>query len=133
MAQKQAGAYQKVGVETGVSTASPHQLIVLLFDGALASIRAAAIAMDARETAAKGSAISKAIDIIANGLKVSLDRDAGGDLADRLAALYDYMCDRLLFANLRDNRAALDEVGRLLNELADAWKQIGNSESARSA
>jgi flagellar protein FliS len=133
MAQKQAGAYQKVGVETGVSTASPHQLIVLLFDGALASIRAAAIAMDARETAAKGSAISKAIDIIANGLKVSLDRDAGGDLADRLAALYDYMCDRLLFANLRDNRAALDEVGRLLNELADAWKQIGNSESARTA
>jgi flagellar protein FliS len=89
--------------------------------------------MDARETAAKGSAISKAIDIIANGLKVSLDRDAGGDLADRLAALYDYMCDRLLFANLRDNRAALDEVGRLLNELADAWKQIGNSESARTA
>lgn len=125
MTNNRAASYTSVGMETGVSTADPHKLILMLFDGALLAITTAAVAMDANETPRKGQNISKAIDIITNGLKVSLDTDVGGELAQRLAALYDYMAERLVFANLHNSRPILDEVGQLLRELRDAWQQIG--------
>lgn len=111
-------------VETGVATASPHKLILMLFDGAILSITSAAAAMEKKDIPTKGQAISKAIEIIINGLKASLDLEAGGELADRLSALYDYMSERLLYANLHNNRAALDEVTSLLQGLREAWEQI---------
>ncbi|MCK0509085.1 flagellar export chaperone FliS [Aromatoleum anaerobium] len=119
-----ASAYAQVGIETGVATADPHKLILMLFDGAILSIAAAAAAMDGKDIPAKGQAVSKAIEIITNGLKASLDRDLGGELVDRLAALYDYMAERLLYANLHNNRAALDEVSGLLHSLREAWEAI---------
>lgn len=121
-------AYNKVGIETGVETADPHKLILMLFEGAMLSIAAASVHMrrnEAHDIARKGEAISKAINIISNGLKASLDMDAGGDLAVKLAALYDYMCNRLLHANVHNQPAALDEVSHLLAELKGAWEQIG--------
>ncbi len=119
-----ANTYARVGVETGVLTADPHKLIMMLFDGAILSIAAAAAAMDGKDIPAKGQAVSKAIDIILNGLKASLDAKTGGELADRLAALYDYMGERLLYANLHNSRAALDEVSGLLHTLREAWEGI---------
>jgi flagellar protein FliS len=126
-------AYNKVGVETGVMDASPHRLILMLFEGALMSLGTAKHAMQGKDIAAKGRAISKAIDIIVNGLKASLDFEAGADLAVKLAALYDYMTERLLFANLRNDAAALDEVGRLLQELKGAWEEIARDPAVVSA
>ena len=119
-----ASAYAKVGVETGVNTADPHKLILMLFDGALLQVRTAGIAIAKNDVPAKGAAVSKAVDIIVNGLKVSLDVSAGGDLAGRLAALYDYMSDRLLYANLHNSQPALDEVAGLLDSLREAWASI---------
>lgn len=124
-----AAAYAKVGIDTGVTTADPHKLILMLFDGALLSVSSASLHMQRNETAAKGQAISKAVDIMANGLKVSLDFDAGGELAQRLGALYDYMCTRLFHANLKNDAPALDEVGRLLTELKGAWEEIGTKQA----
>lgn len=118
-------AYARVGVETGVAAADPHKLILMLFDGTLAAIAKAQFAMSRGEIAAKGAAISKAIEIIDGGLKASLDIKAGGVLAERLSALYDYMLNRLLAANLRNDVSLLDETARLLNELRGAWAQIG--------
>jgi flagellar secretion chaperone FliS len=120
-----AAAYAKVGIETNVSTANPHQLVQMLFDGALLAINSAAISMANGDVAAKGSSISKAIEIITFGLKASLDSESGGDLALRLGSLYDYMCQRLFFANSNNNEAALNEVSALLGELREAWAQIG--------
>lgn len=122
--QSRASAYSRVEVETGVATASPHKLILMLFDGAILSITSAAAAMEKKDIPTKGQAISKAIEIIINGLKASLDLEAGGELAERLSALYDYMSERLLYANLHNNRAALDEVTSLLQGLREAWEQI---------
>lgn len=122
-----AAAYTKVGVETGVGNADPHALILMLFDGALLAINSAAIAMAKGEVATKGQNISKAIEIITYGLKASLDAEAGGQLADRLGALYDYMCERLLFANLHNSDAILSEVASLLRDLKDAWENIGSN------
>ncbi|MCX8018648.1 MAG: flagellar export chaperone FliS, partial [Rhodocyclaceae bacterium] len=80
-------SYKQVGVETGVMAASPHQLILMLFDGALLSLSVAREAMAQKDIAAKGKAISKTIEILTNGLKASLDFEQGGELAERLAAL----------------------------------------------
>jgi flagellar protein FliS len=103
----------------------------MLFEGALLQVGSAAIAMDNRDIPAKGTAISKAIEIITNGLKISLDFEAGGELAERLGALYDYMAQRLLYANLHNSRPALEEVTRLLTDLKDAWAAIGSADPAR--
>lgn len=129
-ASRGAAAYSTVSVETGVSTADPHKLILMLFDGAILQVGTAAIALENKDVPGKGTAISKAIEIILNGLKVSLDYEAGGELAQRLASLYDYMTQRLLYANLHNSRPAMDEVTQLLTELKDAWAAIGNSDQA---
>lgn len=120
-----AKSYAAIGIETAVASASPHQLILLLFDGALLAIAKAASAMAQGQTAEKGEAISKAIEIIASGLGGSLDFTAGDALAERLAALYDYMGKRLIHANTHNDPAALKEVGFLLGELKSAWEAIG--------
>jgi len=125
-ARRPIDAYAQVGVETGVASADPHRLILMLFDGTLAAIAAAKLAMARGEVEAKGSAITKAIAIVDGGLKASLDVRAGGALAERLAELYDYMLRQLLAANLRNDMTLLDEVARLLQELRGAWAQIGN-------
>lgn len=124
-ARKAVDVYAQVGVETGVAAADPHKLILMLFDGTHAAINAAKHAISRNDIAAKAAAISKAIAIIDGGLKASLDIKAGGILAERLAGLYDYMLNRLLAANLRNDTDLLDEVNRLLDELRGAWAQIG--------
>ncbi len=113
-----------MAAESGVSGADPHQLIHMLYDGALAAIHQARAHMQAKRIADKGAAIGKAIRIIDEGLKISLDQSAGGDLATRLLELYDYLVMRLLQANLRNDETALVEVAQRLGELRDAWAKI---------
>lgn len=117
-------AYQKVGVNAAVEVADPHTLILLLFSGAQAAIGNSRAAMQMGQIAEKGAAISKAIDIISNGLKVSLDHQQGGEIAARLDALYDYMVIRLLHANLKNDQKTLEEVSGLLEEIHSAWRDI---------
>lgn len=119
-----AAAYAKVNVETGVAAASPHKLVMMLFDGALISVTSAIRHMEAGEVSAKGLAISRAISIIENGLRASLDKSSGGQVAENLDALYGYMCNRLLEANLKNQKEYLEEVQKLLKDLRDAWAAI---------
>lgn len=123
--QQAARAYADVGLTSKAMSASPHQLIVMLFDGALAALRKAGFALAAGDVAARGNALSKAIDIIERGLRDALDLERGGELAERLDSLYDYMVRRLIHANLRGDGEAIAEVERLLDDIASAWKQIG--------
>ena len=119
-----ARTYADLGRESDISTASPHRLIVLLFEGAQTAINVARVHAEKGNIAERGENISKAIEIISNGLKVSLDMEQGGELAVRLAALYDYMVSRLLWANMKNDIAALKEVLSLLGEIHGAWTQI---------
>ncbi len=129
-----AGAYARIGVEIGAMSASPHQLICMLFDGAKTAIGMARHHMVAGDIGAKGNAISKAVDIVENGLKASLDADAAGaagaELVKNLAALYDYVVQRLLYANLRNDTKALDEAERLLDDIGGAWREIDANAAA---
>jgi len=118
-------SYQQIGVESAVMNASPHQLIVMLFDGAHSALVRARLFLEAGQMPEKGEALSKAINIIDNGLKAGLNMDVDSELPGNLTALYDYMVRRLLQANLRNDVEAIVEVEGLLNNIADAWKQIG--------
>ena len=128
--QRAAHAYSQVGLETGVAVGSPHALIIMLYEGAIRWIAEATKALAAGETAAKGEAVSRAIAIIENGLKASLDRERGGAIAGQLGDLYDYMTRRLLLGSLRQERQPFDEVVSLLRELRDTWASIDPAASA---
>ncbi|MGJ7914681.1 flagellar export chaperone FliS [Massilia sp. LXY-6] len=127
MTQRGVQAYAKVGLETSVVAASPHELIVLLFDGALAAIHSARLHMKAGKIQEKGTSISRAIEIVNDGLRASLDKKAGGEIANSLDSLYMYMTERLLQANLKNSVDMLDEVHTLLADLRDAWASIGKT------
>lgn len=73
-------AYQQVGLESAVLSASPHQLVVMLFDGIHSALIRARLFLEQGDIPAKGEALSKAINIIENGLKAGLNMDVGGEL-----------------------------------------------------
>jgi flagellar protein FliS len=131
--QRGVNAYAKVGLETGVGAASPHRLIVMLYDGALVAVMSAQTNMKTGNIAAKGAAVSKAINIIDNGLRAALDKKAGGQIAEGLDALYEYMSARLLQANLNNQPELLAEVHALLTDLREAWNAIGDAAPAPAA
>lgn len=116
-------AYQQVSVHGGVLDASPHQLISMLFDGAVERIHAAKGALSNNDIGNKCTQIAKAIGIV-DGLRASLDFEAGGEIAVNLDRLYDYIGRRLLTANMNNDAAALDEVLGLLGEIKSAWEAV---------
>ncbi|QYY27913.1 MULTISPECIES: flagellar export chaperone FliS [Cupriavidus] len=123
-ARQAINAYAQVGVQTGAMSASPIKLITMLYDGARAAIARAKFHLENGEIVARGNAISKAIDIVDNGLRAVLDHEAGGEISANLESLYEYMVRRLMLANLHSDGDMLDEVDRLLESLASAWAQI---------
>lgn len=120
-----ASAYRRVGAETQVQGANPHQLVGLLFDALLQAIANARGAMTRGDISAKGAAIGKAVRIIDEGLKAGLNLREGGEIAANLSRLYGYSVVRLTQANLRNDLAALQEVHSLIEPLAKSWQQIG--------
>jgi flagellar protein FliS len=131
MTRNSANAYAKVGLETSITSASPHKLIAMLYDGALTALAKASHQMKTGDVAGKGNSISQAISIIDNGLRASLDQK-GGEIAQSLDALYEYMSGRLLAANLNNQPEYLDEVRNLLKELKGAWDQIDPAAQAQA-
>jgi flagellar protein FliS len=118
------GLYRQVGVETGVKTADPHKLVLMLYDGLLESIIQARGAMRARHIEAKSRAMTRAVRIVDEGLRPGLS-PAGGELSHSLSSLYAYVSMRLVQAHARNDEAALDECRRLITPLRDAWATIG--------
>jgi flagellar secretion chaperone FliS len=118
-------AYGSQSLDADVNTASPHRLIVLLYDGAIKAVTLAKMHMLNNNIGEKGAAISKAISIIEEGLRLSLDRSTGGELAENLDALYEYIAYILLEANLRNDASHLDTALSLLKDLKDSWNSIG--------
>ncbi|MGE5864151.1 MAG: flagellar export chaperone FliS [Rhizobacter sp.] len=120
-----ANAYRTVGVETGVVTGSPHQLVSMLFDGFMDAIAQARGALKQGNVEVKGKAIGRAVRIIEEGLKAGLDVKAGGQLAADMRDLYDYVTLRLTQANLRNDEKLLEECQALIEPLRSAWASIG--------
>jgi flagellar protein FliS len=115
--------YHKTGVHSGAMSASPHRLIAMLLNGALDKINIAKGYIAHGVVAGKGENIGCAISIV-DGLRASLNKEEGGQLAENLDALYDYMGRRLLEANLESDVGKLEEVAALLNQIKSAWDAI---------
>lgn len=125
-ARQGTNAYAQVSLQSEVSGASPHQLISMLFDGAHNAILRAKIYAENGKIARRGEMISRAINIIDNGLRAALDHDKGLDIAADLDRLYDYMSRTLLEANIRNEPQLLLQVDKLLMRIATTWKEIGS-------
>jgi flagellar protein FliS len=117
--------YNQNAVQTGVDTASPHRLIQMLLEGALDKIAVAKGHMERGDIQPKGAQIGAAISIL-EGLKASLDKDKGGEIAQNLEDLYIYMARRLFEAHARNDPASLDEVSDLLKQVKEAWDAIAD-------
>jgi len=122
------GQYNKTAVQGGIESASPHRLIQMLLEGALEKVARAKGCMQRGEIRAKGQQIGWAISIL-EGLKASLNKADGGEIAQNLEDLYIYMERRLIEANRDNDTAILDEVVALLRQIKEAWDAIGEQVS----
>jgi flagellar secretion chaperone FliS len=116
-------AYQAVSAQGGTETASPHRLVLMLMDGALERVHAARGHIARGATAEKSQLLHRATRIIET-LHDSLDTAAGGEVAENLGKLYDYICMQLVKANLTNRVELLDEVSNLLQSVRGAWQEI---------
>lgn len=115
--------YQQVSVNSSVMGASPHRLVQMLMEGVLERISLAKSSMARSEIATKGQNISAAINIV-GGLSASLNSEDGGDIADNLRNLYEYMVNRLVDANILNDESILDEVFGLMVNVKMGWDSM---------
>lgn len=128
-------AYGSDALEMKVLAASPVEIIVLLYEGAIAALQQAEQAVDSGDVARKINRMNKALDIV-DGLAAALNHEQGGEISANLAGLYDYMKVRLSMANLKNDKAMMAEVRGLLTDLLGAWVEIsgrGKAETAEAA
>lgn len=123
MALKGINAYKQGNMKQDIASADPHKLTLLLMQGALDRIAYAKGAMERKDFAGKAENISRAVSIIIH-LRDTLDLDVGGETAENMFALYDYMVERLNHAHFKNDLQMLDEVSSLLTPIRDAWVQI---------
>lgn len=117
--------YKAIELQTRIETASPHELIDLLIQGARSHIATAQGNIQRNQIKEKGEHIGKAISII-EGLKMSLNHDKGGEIAENLLQLYDYVQQILLKANLKNDEDLLARSNMLLAEVHQAWQAINS-------
>lgn len=122
-----ANAYRQVSAHSGVESASPHQLIQMLFDGLFQSLNAARGCIERGEIEEKGRHIAKSVRILQEGLALGLDLEKGGELAANLKLLYDYSVAQLTKANIHNDGALVEEVIKILQPVAQGWKEIGST------
>lgn len=129
-ASRSASTYRSLSVQTGVIDASPHRLIEMLLDGSLESIARARVALARRDVSARVESVTRALRIVDEGLKASLD-PAGGDIAKNLSQLYGYITVLLTDANNNANDEKLAEAANLLEQIREGWRGIADHPAAR--
>jgi len=117
--------YKSIELQTRIDTASPHELIELLLQGARSHIATAQGNIQRNQIKEKGEHIGKALSII-EGLKLSLNHDHGGLIAENLMKLYDYIQHILLKANINNDEDLLAQSNLLLSEVHQAWQAINS-------
>ncbi|AZR73891.1 flagellar export chaperone FliS [Anoxybacter fermentans] len=112
-------AYQKTQIET----ASQGKLILMLFDGAIKFCKTALQGLEEKDYEKVNTNITKAQAII-NELMITLDRESGGEIAQNLYLLYDYMFRRLITANIKKSSEMINEVLNMLVDFRQTWEEV---------
>lgn len=123
MALKGINAYKKGNLKQDIATADPHRLTLMLMQGALDRMAYAKGCMERKDLAGKSEHLSRVSAILLN-LRDTLDLNVGGEVAQNLYALYEFMVQRLLDANVQNSLQIMDEVINLLLPIKTAWASI---------
>lgn len=107
---------------SSVLTASPAQLVVMLYDGARRFLHQASVAMRDRQVALAHAKLTRAEDILRH-LRNTLDFDQG-EISERLAAIYGFCLGHCSRARVRQDPEMLEEVSTLLAQLRDSWAAV---------
>lgn len=113
-------AYAATQRETGVSSARPIDLVVMVYERLLDHLRSAQLQM--AEGADSSESLTKAVDLITTGLEACLDKVQGGEIAENLAAIYAWTNREIMLARLRRDPQMLQGVINALQPLAEAWR-----------
>ena len=122
-AQMALKGYNDVKVKAAVTSASPHELIQMLYDGLLERIAQMKGSIEQKDINLKNTKVNQSISIIF-GLRESLDKEQGVEISERLDDLYDYIQRRLWQAHMKNDVSILDECTLLVVELSSAWRGI---------
>lgn len=117
-------AYKTISAHGAVAGADSHALVQMLMDAAIERMTSARACVERGEIARKAKLLHSAVVLIAE-LRGSLNLEKGGEIAQNLSDLYDYMARRLIQANLSSDTRAIAEVLGLLGEVRGAWAAIG--------
>jgi flagellar protein FliS len=118
--------------DISVLSASPGQLVVMLYDNLLVGLRRTRMAMEAGNVELRGQNLAKCRDIVAELLS-TLDHAQGGEVAANLSALYAFFLTELLDIGRTGDVERLDRVTGCVQELRDAFSQIASSGVPRAA
>ena len=116
--------YQSVDLESRIEGATPHQLVVIMFEELLKSLDAMAVALQRGDVAQRGQRQSRAFAIL-NGLEGSLDFDKGGEIAEGLASIYREARRLTIAGGQANDPQQILRASEMLREVAGAWAQIG--------
>jgi len=111
--------------ESAVLTATPEQLVVMLYDGANRFLTQSAIAMRAGRAGLAGEKLRRAEAII-DELLATLDMSVG-EIAERLQALYLFFKEHLMSARLKQDAGKVDEVAHFMRELRSSWAAVAGA------
>ncbi|MCZ2721203.1 flagellar export chaperone FliS [Marinomonas sp. 15G1-11] len=115
--------YQKEALKMRIAGADRYEVIQMLMEGAIEKMVMAKVTIESKNMEAKSDFLSKASSILI-ALRECLDFEIGGEVAENLYALYSYMIDRLIEANLKNDTAVVDEVIALIKDIKSAWDEI---------
>ena len=119
-------------MQTQVRSSSPLELVVMLYDGAIRTTGAALDAMSRGDIRARREAVSKTLAILGE-LQGTLNLEQGGEVAERLDALYTWMTDAIVEATVKQDPQPLHDVRRILDVLRDGWQQIATKPAPEHA
>ena len=125
--QALAGRGAQAYIQTQVSSRSPLELVVLLYEGLIRFTGEARAAIERRDLVAKRAAMSRALAVLSE-LQSTLNMAEGGELAVSLDNLYTYINGRLLDGSMQNSVEPLDETLKLASMLRDAWSEIASRE-----
>jgi flagellar protein FliS len=114
---------QQQYLRTRVMTATPEQLQMMLYDGAIRFSEQAKAALEARDYERSYNMISRVQKILTE-LSCTMKRDVAPELCDKLSALYSYLYKRLIEANVQHSVAAVDETLELLRYQRETWAML---------
>lgn len=117
-------AYAQISLESQLAGATPHQLITMLFEGAINAMLRAKIYFETDKIAKRGEMISRAINIIDSGLRASLNHEVGGEVTKEMDSLYEYVSRNLLLLNLQQDPEQLPHLIDIMTNLSTTWKEI---------